>query len=220
MTTTHYVFDAYGTVFDVHSAVARAGAALGPMAEPLSQMWRVKQIEYSWTTTLMGGFEDFWVLTGRALDFCLARFGVSDPALRAALMDAYRTLSAYPDAHETLCALKSRGMTTAIFTNGTREMVTSAIASAGIGPVLDHVVTVEAERRYKPHVSVYARALADLGLTDPGHVTFVSSNRWDVAGAVNFGFKTYWINRIGQPDEYPGYPPKAVLKSLAELVAD
>ncbi|MBX9989087.1 haloacid dehalogenase type II [Phreatobacter oligotrophus] len=219
MTATTVMFDAYGTLFDVHSAVERAGAPLGPLAGPVSQLWRTKQLEYSWITTLMGGFDDFWTLTERGLDFALARHGISDPALRSALLAAYRTLDAYPDVAPALERLRRAAKATAIFTNGTRTMVDAAIAASGIGPLLDHVVTVEPVAAYKPVAAVYDHALRAAGAAVPGDIAFVSSNRWDVAGAATFGFRTFWINRTGMPDEYPGRDPEAVLTDLSGLAA-
>lgn len=212
-----FMFDAYGTLFDVHAAVQRAGAPLGPLAEPVSQFWRAKQIEYTWTTTLMGRFEDFWILTGRGLDFALARHGISDGALRQALLDAYRTLDAYADVMPALARLKAAGKTTAIFTNGTQAMVDEAIDAAGIRTFLDHVVTVEPAGAFKPAPSVYAHALAAVGGGPAASVVFVSSNRWDVAGAAAAGFVPVWVNRSGMPGEYPGLDPVVTLPDLSGL---
>ncbi|MCA1952842.1 MAG: haloacid dehalogenase type II [Hyphomicrobiales bacterium] len=210
-----FMFDAYGTLFDVHAAVARAGAPLGARAEALSALWRAKQLEYSWTMTLMGraGEVDFWTLTGRALDFALARFAIDDPAL----LDAYAVLDAYPDVAPALAALKAAGHRTAIFTNGTRRMVEAAIAASGIGALLDHVITVEPTGRFKPDPAVYAHACAEAGAPPPRKIVFVSSNRWDVAAAAHAGFTPIWVNRSGQPAEYPGLEPAAVLPGLAGL---
>ncbi len=217
MTVTTVMFDAYGTLFDVHSAVERAGASLGDLAGPVSQLWRVKQLEYSWVTTLMGGFDDFWTLTERGLDFALARHGVADVALRDRLLAAYRTLDAYADVAPTLDRLRRAGMATAIFTNGTRAMVDAAIAASGIGPLLDHVVTVEPVAAYKPVPAVYDHAMRDVGASSAAAIAFVSSNRWDVAGAATFGFRTFWINRTAMPDEYPGRDPLQALGGLGDL---
>lgn len=217
MAASTFMFDAYGTLFDVHSAVREAGASLGPLAEPVSQLWRAKQLEYSWTLTLMGAFDDFWSLTERGLDHALARYGVADPALRAALLDAYRTLGAYPDVAPALTRLKAAGKTTAIFTNGTRAMVDAAIAAAGIGALLDHVVTVEASAAYKPSPAVYDRAMRTAGISAAHEIVFVSSNRWDVAGAASFGMVPVWVNRAGLPNEYPGRDPVATLADLSGL---
>lgn len=212
-----FMFDAYGTLFDVHAAVARAGAVLGDRADAISQLWRTKQLEYSWTGTLIGGFDDFWTLTERSLDFALARHGISDPALRGALLEAYRTLAPYPDVVPALTRLKASGHAVAIFTNGTHAMVEAAMAAAGLQGLVDHVVTVEPMRAYKPAPAVYAAAQAAVGAARPADVTFVSSNRWDVAGASAFGFATAWLNRARQPDEYPAWPPGRILPDLGAL---
>lgn len=214
-----FMFDAYGTLFDVHAAVKRAGAPLGANAEAISTLWRIKQLEYTWTLTLMGrgSDADFWTLTGRALDFVLARFGVSDPAVREALMQAYFTLDAYPDVAPALSALKGAGHGTAIFTNGTRKMVDAAIAASGLAGLIDHVVTVEPAGHYKPVPAVYAHAQASVGTAMAGAITFVSSNRWDVAAAANVGFTPIWCNRTGQPDEYAELAPIRVITGLHEL---
>ncbi len=171
----------------------------------------------TWITTLMGGFEDFWTLTGRGLDFALARHGVADPALRQALLDAYRTLDAYPDVAPALGRLKAAGKSTAIFTNGTQEMVDAAIAAAGIGALIDHVVTVAPVGAYKPVPAVYQHAMGSVGVGQPGEIAFVSSNRWDVAGAAAFGYVPVWVNRTGMPNEYPGADPVATLPDLSGL---
>jgi 2-haloacid dehalogenase len=217
MTANTFMFDAYGTLFDVHSAVREAGASLGALAEPVSQLWRAKQLEYSWTLTLMQAFDDFWTLTERGLDHALARYGVADPALKAALMDAYLTLGAYPDVAPALTRLKAAGKATAVFTNGTRTMVDAAIAAAGIGALLDHVVTVEAVGAYKPSPAVYSHAMNSVGIGAPHEIVLVSSNRWDVAGAATFGMVPVWINRTGMPNEYPGRDPIATLPDLGGL---
>lgn len=211
-----FMFDAYGTLFDVHSAVLRAGASLGPQALELSALWRQKQLEYSWTLTAMGrgGTVDFWTLTERALDFSLARFGVSDSALRDNLLKAYRVLDAFPDVPKVLGRLKSARHRTVIFTNGTHAMVKDAIAASRIGGYVDQVISVEETGHFKPAMAVYGVA-ARLAMADrPSDITFVSSNRWDVAGAFAAGFAPIWVNRSNQPDEYPDLPPMQVVNDL------
>lgn len=211
-----FVFDAYGTLFDVHAAIARHRDAIGPDADRLSDLWRTKQLEYTWTLTLAGRFVDFWTLTERALDVSLARFPSVDPAMRPRLLDAYRVLDAYPDARSTLAGLKAIGKRTAILSNGTLRMLASAVEAAGLGPCLDAVLSVESVGVYKPRPEVY-RLVIDTFAVAPSEVAFVSSNRWDVMGAAAYGFRTAWINRAGLPDEYHDLPPRCVLKTLAEL---
>jgi len=217
MPSPTFVFDAYGTLFDVHAAIGRHRAAAGPDAERLSELWRVKQLEYSWTLTLAGRYEKFWTLTERALDFALARFPSVDRALKPKLMDAYRRLDAFADASATLRALRSRGHKTTILSNGSPDMLSAAVEGAGLGQHLDAVLSIDAIRMYKPRPEVY-RLVTDHFAIAPADVTFVSSNRWDVMGATAFGFRAAWINRGKAPDEYADLAPVRVLHGLAGLL--
>jgi 2-haloacid dehalogenase len=211
-----YVFDAYGTLFDVHAAMARHRAAAGPEADRFSEIWRTKQLEYTWTLTLAGHYVDFWTLTERALDFALARVPSVDRALRAKLLDAYRTLDAFPDARAALNDLKARGVRLAILSNGSPRMLAAVVEAAGIGGLLDAVLSVDTVRRFKPWPEVYALVTDALAI-GPADVAFASSNRWDVMGAVSFGFKAFWVNRSRLPDEYPDFSPLREIPSLAAL---
>ena len=212
-----FVFDAYGTLFDVHAAIGRHRAAAGPDADRFSEIWRSKQLEYTWTLTLAGRYVDFWTLTERALDFAFARFPSVDRALRPELLDAYWTLKAFPDARAALRGLKARGLSTTILSNGSPKMLTAAVDAAAIGGDLDAVLSVDAIRRYKPRPEVYALVTERFGIS-PADVVFVSSNRWDVMGAASFGFRSAWINRANAPEEY-GPAPDAVLSDLNGLLA-
>jgi 2-haloacid dehalogenase len=213
-----YVFDAYGTLFDVHSAVARFRDEIGAHAEQMSEMWRVKQLEYTWTRTLMGEYRDFRALTAEALDYTAARFGGISTPLREKLLSAYERLDAYPDAAPTLRALKERGAQTAILSNGTPQMLDHAVNSAGLAGLIDRILSVDTVRRFKTAPEPYA--LVDQAFGTPHDaVSFQSSNRWDIAGATKFGFRTVWINRAGGPDEYPDLPPSATLRNLGGLLA-
>ena len=145
-----YVFDAYGTLFDVHAAIARHRAAAGPDADRFSEAWRTKQLEYSWTLTLAGRYTDFWTLTERALDYAFARFPSVDRALRQNLLDAYFKLDAFADARAALENLKARGLSTAILSNGSPPMLEAAVTASGMANVLDAVLSVDAVRAYKP----------------------------------------------------------------------
>lgn len=211
-----YVFDAYGTLFDVHSAIGRHRAAAGPDAERFSEVWRAKQLEYTWTLTLAGTYADFWTLTQSALDFAFARVPSVSRALRAQLLDAYFALDAFADAGATLAKLRAEGHRTAVLSNGSPNMLQAAIERSGI--VFDAVLSVDAIGLYKPHPAVYALATAALELA-PTDIVFASSNRWDVMGAARFGFHTVWVNRALLPDEYPQAAPTAIVSSLNELAA-
>jgi 2-haloacid dehalogenase len=214
-----YVFDAYGTLFDVHAAIARHRAAAGSDADRFSEIWRTKQLEYTWTLTLAGHYADFWTLTERALDFAFARVPSVDRSLRSKLLDAYLTLDAFPDARTALAALKARGLRLAILSNGTPRMLTAAVEAAGIGKYLDAVLSVDALRRYKPLPEVYTLA-TDAFAMKRSDVGFVSSNRWDVMGAASFGFQAYWVNRASVPDEYMEFPPVRRIGDLTALSVD
>ena len=211
-----FVFDAYGTLFDVHAAVARHRDAIGPQAERLSELWRVKQLEYTWVRSLMGAYRDFAALTEEALDFAAARCGGLVAPVRADLLAAYRRLDAYSDAAPLLAALKAAGERTAILSNGSPAMLEAAVAAAGLAGLLDAVLSVDALRVYKTDPRAYALVTQRFGV-EPGEIAFQSSNRWDVAGATRFGFAATWINRAGAPDEYADLPPQRVVRSLAEL---
>jgi 2-haloacid dehalogenase len=217
MSTSVYVFDAYGTLFDVHAAIARYRDAIGPHADRLSEMWRIKQLEYTWTVSLMGRFRDFRDLTAAALDVAAVGFGGLPDGLRPKLLAAYEELEAYPDVAPTLQALRAKGARTAILSNGTEAMLASATHAAGLSNLFDAVISIDALKLYKPAPLVYG-LIGKRFMTTPGDVSFQSSNRWDIAGAKAFGFHTTWINRSGKPDEYLDLPPDRVVGSLDELI--
>ena len=217
MSAAVYVFDAYGTLFDVHAAIGRYRDAIGPQADRLSEMWRIKQLEYTWTVSLMGRFRDFRDLTAAALDVAAAGLGGLPEGLRPKLLAAYEELDAYPDVAPTLRALRAKGAKTAILSNGTDAMLASATRAAGLGDLLDAVISIEALRIYKPNAAAYT-LVGQRFATSPGEVSFQSSNRWDIAGAKAFGFHTTWINRTGKPDEYLDLPPDRVVGSLDALL--
>jgi len=212
-----YVFDAYGTLFDVHAAVRRHAEAVGPDADKLSALWRAKHLEYTWVRTLMGRYVDFFTLAEQALDFALASVPSADISMKPALLDAYRRLDPYPEVPGVIRRLKDDGRRLAVLSNGTPEMLQTAVAAAGLDGAFDAVLSVDEVRAYKTDGRVYEMA-AILFRVYPEAVSFQSSNRWDVAGATAFGFRSVWINRAGAPDEYTDLPPAAVLPSLEGLV--
>jgi 2-haloacid dehalogenase len=214
--TSIFVFDAYGTLFDVHAAIARHRAQAGPDADRASAIWRTKQLEYSWTLTLAGQYEDFWVLTERALDYALALVPSVDKSLKPALLDSYFKLDTFPDARMALKALKARGHKTGILSNGSPAMLESAVAAAAIGDDLDAVLSVDTLKMFKPRPEVYA-LVTDCFKCRPGDVTFVSSNRWDVMAGVRVGFHGLWVNRANLPDEYQDFAPERTLNDLSSL---
>jgi 2-haloacid dehalogenase len=211
-----FVFDAYGTLFDVHAAVARHREAAGPEAGHFSETWRAKQLEYAWMLTAAGQYADFWTLTERALDYAFARFPTVDRALRRALLDCYFKLDTFPDARPALAALKAKGLKLAILSNGNPRMLNGAVGAARMESDFDAILSVDTIRIYKPRPEVYALATQAFGIA-PAEVAFVSSNRWDVMGAAAFGFRCVWVNRANLPDEYPEFAPVAVVHELSAL---
>jgi 2-haloacid dehalogenase len=211
-----FVFDAYGTLFDVHAAIARFKGEAGPDAERMSEIWRAKQLEYTWTLTLAGHYAEFWTLTERALDFALARVPSVPKALKPKLMDAYFQLAAFPDARAALRALKQKGHKTGILSNGSPAMLKGAVDAAGIGGDLDAVLSVDVLKMFKPRPEVYRLVTEHYGCT-PDEVTFVSSNRWDIMAGTSFGFRCLWVNRSKMPDEYLDFPPERVVSDLSGL---
>jgi 2-haloacid dehalogenase len=213
------VFDAYGTLFDYASAAVRSGAALGDAREPLVKLWREKQLQYSWLRSLEGKHADFWRVTGDALDFALASLGIEDGALRESLMDSYLTLDAFPEVRGVLEHIRESGIRTAILSNGSPEMLRSAVSNARLEPLLDAVLSVEEVGVYKPHPRVYQFAVERLGV-ERREILFVSSNAWDAWGASAFGMRVVWCNRYGQQAERLPGQPECEVGSLAEIVFD
>ena len=213
------MFDAYGTLFDVHAPVAAVAAKIGDSADAVSRLWRQKQLEYTWLRSLMGEHAVFWQVTGEALDYALAAHGIDDRALREELMDLYMTLDAYPDAREALGDLKAAGFITGILSNGSPGMLNAAIRSSGLGDHLDYVLSIESVGIYKPHAKVYQMVVDCPDVDDASDVCFVSANTWDAQAAANFGFQVARINRFGLADENIPGKPKRLLNSLNELPA-
>ena len=217
MTLPVYVFDAYGTLFDVHAAVARHAGEIGPQAARLSELWRAKQLEYTWVRSLTGApWRDFRALTAEALDYAGDVTGGIAPELRAKLLAAYDELDAYPDAKPALQALKAQGARLAILSNGSADMLAGAVRAAGLDGLFDAVLSVDARQVFKTAPVIYALATERFGAA-PAGISFQSSNRWDIAGAARFGFRTVWVNRGGLPDEYPDLPPARTVRGLDEL---
>jgi 2-haloacid dehalogenase len=207
------VFDAYGTLFDVHSAVARLRPQIGGRADALSQLWRTKQLEYTWLRALMGRHCDFRRVTGDALDYALARMEMDPEPVRAPLMQAYLALDAYAEVPGMLERLRRGGLRLAILSNGEPEMLRAGAASAGIEGLLDAILSVEEVGIFKPHPKVYRLAVERLGVR-PDEIAFLSSNAWDVHGAACFGLRPVWVNRFGAP---PERLPGAAEHELADL---
>jgi 2-haloacid dehalogenase len=214
------VFDAYGTLFDVAAAASRCQAELGPKWQPLAELWRTKQLQYTWLRSLSGHYLDFWRITTDALDFSLASLKIDDAGLRQRLRDLYFALDCYAEVPDVLRRVKASGLKTAVLSNGSPAMLASAVKNAGIAASLDAVISVDEIGIYKPKPEVYALVAKHLGI-DGKQVAFQSSNAWDAHGASAYGFRVVWINRFGQvPERLPGAPDVelATLTPLPEVL--
>jgi len=210
------VFDAYGTLFDVHSAVGKHRARLGDMADRVSTVWRTKQLEYTWLRSLMQRHADFWQVTRDALDFAFEMHGIKDAELSKDLMAAYLQLECYPEVPGALSELNTRGFDIAILSNGTPAMLEAAVKNSGLESLIPRIFSVETAGVFKPDPRVYRIAVDALSVK-PEEIVFQSSNAWDAAGAAAFGFKVAWVNRFGQsPERLPG-KPLVEIKDLSEL---
>lgn len=209
-----YVFDAYGTLFDVHSVV-EAGREITSDPATLSATWRQKQLEYSWLRALMGTYADFWAVTEAALRYAIRRLGLTatDAQVRR-LMDAYLSLACFPDVKPALGRLAGRPR--AVLSNGAPAMLAAAVAAGGLSTFLEHVISVDRVRTYKPSPRVYALGPEMLGVA-ARELLFVSSNGWDVAGAKAFGYQVAWCNRSKVPEEELGVRADLIVDSLDQL---
>ena len=222
MPVTTCIFDAYGTLFDVTAAARAASAedgfeALADLWPKLAADWRDKQLQYTWLRAVTGEHADFWQVTGDGLDWALEATGLAGrPDLRERLMQLYRELAAFPEVPEMLGALKDAGRGTGILSNGSPEMLSAAVQSAGISRHLDHVLSVESVGRYKPAREVYDLVTAAYGCV-VDQVLFVSSNGWDASAAAGYGFRTVWVNRAGVPMDRLPHRPHHVLPDLSTI---
>jgi 2-haloacid dehalogenase len=212
------VFDAYGTLFDYASAAARCTDVLGEQVGPLTALWREKQLQYTWLRSLQGRYVGFSQVTSEALEFALEAFGLRDPALQARLMSLYSTLECFPEVPAMLARVKAAGLQTAILSNGSPQMLASAVAHARIERFFDLVLSVDEVGVYKPHPKVYQLAVDRLGLP-PGAISFQSSNGWDAYAASTYGMRVVWCNRYPQPAERLPGKPDSIISSLAQLPA-
>ena len=235
-----YVFDAYGTLFDVHSVI-EAGREITTDPAALSATWRQKQLEYTWLRALMGRYEDFWAVTGSALRYAIRRLGLTaTEAQIARLMEAYLSLTPFPEVKAALTRLENMGgpdmarhtprrserpgeavalldiRPRAILSNGSPRMLEAAVTASGLGPLLQHVISVDAVKTYKPSPLVYALGPRAIGIP-ASELLFVSSNAWDVTGAKAFGYQVAWCNRAGAPAEELGLTPDYVISRLDQL---
>ena len=216
--TVALAFDIYGTLIDPHGVVEQLREHVGERAPQFSQVWRDKQLEYTWRRGLMRRYQDFGVCTRQALDYADTLLGSGlDDAAKMALMQAYRVLPAYPDVAANLESLRADSRRLYAFSNGTADMVSAVLEHAGIERLFDGVVSVDVLQTFKPDPAVYAHVV-EVADVEPGQCWLVSSNGFDVIGAVAAGMRAAWLRRGGQVVFDPwGIEPDAVISSLDEL---
>ncbi|MGD2099121.1 MAG: haloacid dehalogenase type II [Desulfobacterales bacterium] len=210
------VFDAYGTLFDVHSAVGKYIERLGDVSEQVSNIWRTKQLEYTWLRSLMKKHVDFWQVTQDALDYALDVFDITDKQLRDDLINAYLELKCYPEVPDTLKKLKDSDRQVAILSNGSPAMLEAVVKSSGLEDLIQKTLSVEMVGIFKPDPAVYQLAIDRLGVT-PAEIIFMSSNAWDAVGAKAFGLQVAWVNRFAQRSERLSFQPNIEIKTLDQL---
>lgn len=210
------VFDAYGTLFDINSVTKQYCNELGDISEPFSNLWRSKQLEYSWLRSLMNRYEDFWCVTEESLDYALDYFNIKNESLKINLLKAYENINCYEEVPNALSKLKERGISTAILSNASHSMLHVAIKNSKIDSYIDSCFSAHHLKIYKPHPTVYNLVLEKYDL-NKNEILFVSSNSWDVAGAKSFGFNVSWINRFNSKKEVLPFKSDIELESLIDL---
>jgi 2-haloacid dehalogenase len=215
MTIKALAFDAYGTIFDVHSVITLCDQLFPSRGQALSQQWRIKQLEYTWLRSLMGAYVDFWQVTQSGLVFACKALGLELTADKCdQLMNAYLHLTPYPDVAPGLGRFAHLPL--AILSNGAPRMLHDVVANANMSPHFQYLLSVDAVKIYKPHGTVYELAPRAFGV-NVSEIGFVSSNSWDVIGATHFGFRTFWINRGKQPLDELGFHPYRIVSNLGEV---
>ena len=215
------IFDAYGTLFDVTSATRIVAneekySSFPNHSVKVSNSWRIKQLEYSWLRNIMHEYIDFWQITKDALDFALEENQIKNEKLRQRLLDVYWNLSAYPEAQDVLTTLKANNIQTGILSNGSKEMLNSAVVSANLKNYLDKIISIDGIEIYKPDPKVYEMVLDQFNCKIE-EVLFISSNGWDIAGASKFGFTTLWVNRNLIPKDRLTFMPNKITNNLSTI---
>ena len=215
------IFDAYGTLFDVTSATRIVAneeeySSFPNHSVKVSNSWRIKQLEYSWLRNIMHEYIDFWQITKDALDFALEENQIKNEKLRQRLLDVYWNLSAYPEAHDVLTTLKANNIQTGILSNGSNQMLNSAVLSANLENYLDKIISIDGIEIYKPDPKVYQMVIDQFNCKIE-EVLFISSNGWDIAGASKFGFTTLWVNRNLIPKDRLTFMPNKITNNLSTI---
>jgi 2-haloacid dehalogenase len=215
------IFDAYGTLFDVTSATRIVAneeeySSFPNHSVKVSNSWRIKQLEYSWLRNIMHEYIDFWQITKDALDFALEENQIKNEKLRQRLLDVYWNLSAYPEAQDVLTTLKANNIQTGILSNGSKQMLNSAVVSANLKNYLDKIISIDGIEIYKPDPKVYQMVIDQFNCKIE-EVLFISSNGWDIAGASKFGFTTLWVNRNLIPKDRLTFMPNKITNNLSTI---
>ncbi|MCA0758093.1 haloacid dehalogenase type II [Paenibacillus sp. N4] len=209
------VFDAYGTLFDVHSVIAAAERLFPGQGRKISEIWRQKQLEYTWLRSLMGRYKDFWKVTDDSLLYTLETLNLpSDEQVRSLLLREYLVLNPFPDVPAAFNQLKDYKL--AILSNGTPYMLHSVVSHTGLSPYLSGVISVDQLKIYKPFPGVYQLALTNLNVRKE-EVLFVSANSFDAAGGKSFGFTVCWVNRLHTHFDELDVTPDLVVNNLEQL---
>ena len=211
------VFDAYGTLFDVHSASRKMKMDIGENYEEFSNLWRAKQLEYSFLREIMNEYKSFFSVTEDALVYAMKTYDIK-VELKENLMDLYKKLDAYKEVENVLKKLQERGIKTAILSNGSYDMLNDATQTSGIKKYLDEVISVEEIERFKPSKEVYEMVNNKFGIKDNKKIVFFSSNGWDIAGATSYGFNTIWVNRFNKEVEELDFKPRFIVENLEEAI--
>ena len=209
-----FIFDAYGTLFDISAPFIKYQYKLGDKTDNLANLFRLKQIEYTWLLSLMGKYLNFWDITEKALTYAYEYNNIDDKTLKKRLLDECLKVQTFPDVKEILLHLKNRGFSVFILSNGTYEMIKFACHSNDMNDLIDKIISVDEVKIYKPHPNAYKLALEHLKTEN---IVFLSSNSWDISGAINFGFKTIWVNRKSDKWNNLTEKPFAEINNLNEL---
>ena len=195
-----YVFDAYGTLFDVDHACKEMAIQLGDNWDKLSSIWRQKQLEYSWLYNSMNEYDSFWKITKDSLEYAMNSLSINSVKIKNELLDLYFKISAFEEVEEVLKKIKKNKTKTAILSNGSYDMLNSAVKNSKFDELINEVISVDECKKFKPHRDVYNLVIDKFNI-DKKNCIFFSSNCWDIHGASNFGFQTVWVNRKKNIDE-------------------
>ena len=216
MKTKSIVFDAYGTLFDVNSAAEKCKDKIGDKWESFADFWRTTQLEYTWLRSLMKRHKDFWQVTEDSLDKSMKVFGV-DADMKNELLNLYKILSPYPEVKKVLTNLKEKKLKLAILSNGTPKLLEELVKSNNLSNLFDDLFSIEEVKIYKPDSKVYDLPIQKYKV-QPGEITFLSANTWDVSGGGNYGYNSVWVNRNKSHFDNLDYIPKNEIGNLTQLL--